>query len=113
MPSQKERLNLYLDDEMAQLIRRASAVRGVSRASVVTDLLESVRPQLARLVELVEVANAAPAALSDQLRLALDQAYATLAEDVERSDATMDALGDNIRSAVADAVEQTKREVAA
>lgn len=113
MPTTKERLNLYLSDDLASVIRRASVVRGVSRAQVVTDLMDSIQPQLTRMVELLEVAQQAPAAVSADLKRALDNAYDELEPIANQSAELFDTLGTNIKAAVTVAVDQTKRDLAA
>lgn len=113
MPSAKERLNIYLPEEMASVIRRTSEARGVSRAQVVVDLLDSIQPQLVRMVELLELAKRAPAAVTEDLKRALDHAYEELEPLASQSSEAFDALGQNLEAAVASAVDQTKRDLAA
>lgn len=113
MPSTKDRLNIYLDADMSETIRRAAEVRGVSRAQVVTDILDSIRPQFKQMVDLLELARRAPEALSADLRSALDAAYAELEPHATGSMEAFDALQHNLEDAINDALVRTKQDLAA
>lgn len=111
MPSPKERVNIYLDPAMASIVRRASEVRGVSRAVVITDLLDAVGPQLERMVEMLELAARAPKEMKDQVVRALEAAQQTIEPLVNATDDASAVLQMNIEDAIREATERTKADL--
>ena len=75
MPTAKPRIAVTLEQSTFEVIARMAALQGVSRGSVVADLLDSVAPVLARTVALLEAAAAAPKQVQDGLREVVESAH--------------------------------------
>lgn len=96
MPTAKPRIAVTLEQSTFEVIARMAALQGVSRGSIVADLLDSVAPSLARTVSLLEAAAAAPKQVQDGLREVVEAAhddFTALAGDVTRQlDMLLDAF---------------------
>lgn len=75
MPTAKPRIAVTLEQSTFEVIARMAALQGVSRGSVVADLLDSVAPVLTRTVALLEAAAAAPKQVRDGLREVAEAAH--------------------------------------
>lgn len=75
MPTAKPRIAVTLEQSTFEVIARMASLQGVSRGSVVADLLDSVAPVLARTVALLEAAAAAPKQVQDGLREVVESAH--------------------------------------
>lgn len=75
MPTAKPRIAVTLEQSTFEVIARMAALQGVSRGSIVADLLDSVAPSLARTVSLLEAAAAAPKQVQDGLREVVEAAH--------------------------------------
>lgn len=96
MPTAKPRIAVTLEQTTFEVITRMAALQGVSRGSIVADLLDSVAPSLARTVSLLEAAAAAPKQVQDGLREVVEAAhddFTALAGDATRQlDMLLDAF---------------------
>lgn len=96
MPTAKPRIAVTLEQTTFEVIARMAALQGVSRGSIVADLLDSVAPSLARTVSLLEAAAAAPKQVQDGLREVVEAAhddFTALAGDATRQlDMLLDAF---------------------
>nr|CRY95647.1 hypothetical protein [uncultured prokaryote] len=96
MPTAKPRIAVTLEQSTFEVIARMAALQGVSRGSIVADLLDSVAPSLARTVSLLEAAAAAPKQVQDGLREVVEAAhddFTALAGDATRQlDMLLDAF---------------------
>ena len=75
MPTAKPRIAVTLEQSTFEVIARMASLQGVSRGSVVAELLDSVAPVLARTVALLEAAAAAPKQVQDGLREVVESAH--------------------------------------
>ncbi len=96
MPTAKPRIAVTLEQSTFEVIARMASLQGVSRGSVVADLLDSVAPSLTRTVSLLEAAAAAPKQVQDGLREVVEAAhgdFAALAGDATKQlDMLLDAF---------------------
>lgn len=102
MPTAKPRIAVTLEQSTFEVVARMAALQGVSRGSVVADLLDSVAPVLTRTVALLEAAAAAPKQVRDGLREVAEAAHGEFT--VIAGDATkqLDMLLDAVAQAGAD-----------
>jgi hypothetical protein len=75
MPTLKPRITTTLTANTFEVIARMAKLQGVSRGSVVAELLESVGPVLARTVALLEAASDAPKQVRDGLRATVENTH--------------------------------------
>lgn len=80
MPTVKPRITTTLTANTFEVIARMAKLQGVSRGSVVAELLESVGPVLARTVALLEAASDAPKQVRDGLRATVENTHDELVE---------------------------------
>lgn len=102
MPTAKPRIAVTLEQSTFEVIARMAALQGVSRGSVVADLLDSVAPVLTRTVALLEAAAAAPKQVRDGLREVAEAAhdeFTVIAGDATKQ---LDMLLDAVAQAGAD-----------
>ena len=102
MPTAKPRIAVTLEQSTFEVIARMAALQGVSRGSVVAELLDSVAPVLARTVALLEAAAAAPKQVRDGLREVAEAAhdeFTVIAGDATKQ---LDMLLDAVAQAGAD-----------
>lgn len=55
MPSKKTRINLTVDDDMNELLTALSKIDGKPKATLITDILEQMRPHLTELLHAMEL----------------------------------------------------------
>lgn len=79
MPSKNPRLNLTLEPELYGLIDELATLRGVSRASIVVDMLDAAEPTLRRLLSTLRTFIAAQEQSRDRFVANLEEAEQTLA----------------------------------
>lgn len=92
MPTLKPRVNVTLDPQTYGVIDRLAAIQGRSRGSVISDLLDSIAPVMARTVALLEAAAVAPQQVKDGLRSVVDGIHDELVAVSGRSTQQMDDL---------------------
>lgn len=80
MPTSNPRISITLAPADLAVLDRFAAASGTPRATVLSGLVGSVLPQLQEAAELIELANAAPKRVHDELAESL-------------SEATRDAMG--------------------
>lgn len=78
MPTLKPRVNVTLEPQTYVVIERLAAIQGRSRGSVISDLLDSIAPVMARTVSLLEAAAVAPQQVKDGLRSVVEGVHADL-----------------------------------
>lgn len=111
MASTKPRLNLYLSQEVYDLLGRLAAVRGIKRPAVITDLLEVFVPQLTQIADLMEAAQRAPEEAREKFAAVLAKATEELEPMASELIDASDRLQLNLEDAIRQAVERTKTEV--
>lgn len=72
MPTSKPRVTVTLPQHVHDTISRLAALQGVSRGSILADLVTAVHPPLMRTVALIEAAQDAPAQVREGLRATID-----------------------------------------
>ena len=55
MPTKKTRINLSVDDDMNELLTALSKFEGKPKATLITDILEQMRPHLTDLLHAMEL----------------------------------------------------------
>lgn len=98
MSTLKPRVNLALSPESYEIITRLARLRGTGRASIVTELVEAVAPQLAQTADLIEAAqNAKPKAL-EALRARVNEGYLNVLDAADNVATELDLLvGDVVK----------------
>ena len=76
MPTTKPRVSITVDAEDLAVLDRYAAASGTPRASVIGSLIQAVIPELERAAELIELANAAPQKVVDDVVQNLSNATA-------------------------------------
>lgn len=102
MPTAKPRIAVTLDQSTFEVIARMAALQGVSRGSIVADLLDSVAPVLTRTVALLEAAAIAPKQVQDGLREVAQSAHDDLLVIAGDAAKQFDMLFDSLSEAWAD-----------
>lgn len=102
MPTAKPRIAVTLDQSTFEVIARMAALQGVSRGSIVADLLDSVAPVLTRTVALLEAAAIAPKQVQDGLREVAQSAHDDLLVIAGDASKQFDMLFDSLSQAWAD-----------
>lgn len=67
MPTVKQRISITLEDAEIAILDRFALASGTPRASVVAELIRTTLPQLAQAADLMELANAAPLKVKQNL----------------------------------------------
>jgi len=80
MPTLKPRVNVTLEPQTYVVIERLAAIQGRSRGSVISDLLDSIAPVMAKTVSLLEAAALAPQQVKDGLRSVVEGVHADLVQ---------------------------------
>lgn len=78
MPTQNPRLTITLKPSTAALMRRMSEITGNSQSALIAELLEANEPVFERLVTVLQAAQEAKAALTEETKAGLDQAQARI-----------------------------------
>jgi hypothetical protein len=78
MPTSNPRVNVTLSPSLDNLLCRLAALQGVSKSSVLRELLETSEPALQRVVALMDAAAAAKPSMLRDLANSLDKAQSTL-----------------------------------
>lgn len=102
MPTAKPRIAVTLEQSTFEVIARMAALQGVSRGSIVADLLDSVAPVLTRTVALLEAAAIAPKQVQDGLREVAQSAHDDLLVIAGDAAKQFDMLFDSLSEAWAD-----------
>jgi uncharacterized membrane protein YccC len=76
MPTAKPRITITLSDDQHRLLSTLGELQGESMSSIVVDLLESVRPPLERLVQVLQAAKDAPENVRKELKKSAEIAEA-------------------------------------
>lgn len=105
MPTDKPRITVTLSDPTFQVIARMAELGGVSRGSVVADMLETVAPVLGRTVAVLEAAQEAPKSLKEGLVKVAESVQNDLAASLGDASLQMDAF----LSELTEASKQAKR----
>ena len=74
MPTVKPRINITLQPERYDLLRRLSSLQGSSMASIVVEVMDSVYPVLERVVIVLEAAKNAQTSQKEGMRKAVEAA---------------------------------------
>lgn len=82
MPAKNPRLTITLEPAVHAQLRRISQLTGNSQASLISDLLTGTGPVFQRLINVLEAANDAKAALRGQLAKDLHLAQAKIEESI-------------------------------
>lgn len=100
MPTLKPRVAVTLEPHTHEVIERLASLQGRSRGAVISELIDSVAPALARTVALLEAAASAPKQVQDGLRSVVEGLHSDLLETAGDSIKQLDwLLGDFQRSA--------------
>lgn len=75
MPTLKPRIAVTLDPRVHNVIERLADLRGISRGSLVAELLTAVYEPMTRTVAFLEAAQDAPNHVKDNLRRIAEQAH--------------------------------------
>lgn len=94
MPTIKPRVAVTLDPYTHEVIDRLASLQGRTRGSVISDLLDSVVPALARTVALLEAAAAAPDQVKQGLRTVIEDVHSELVAVSGEASAQLDFLLD-------------------
>lgn len=98
MPTLKPRVNVTLEPQTYLVIDRLAAIQGRSRGSVISDLLDSIAPVMARTVSLLEAAALAPQQVKDGLRSVVEGVHADLVVAAGEDAHGMDQLIEHLSS---------------
>jgi len=74
MATKKPRVNVALEPETFELVRKAAEAQGVSMSELVRSMVDAVVPMLGRMVDLAEALKGAPQEIRDALREAGERA---------------------------------------
>ncbi len=74
MPTEKRRLQISLSDQLADTLDHLAALQGVSRASIVSDVMEEAQPTLQRVATALETVRKLPAEALGEFHRSLDAA---------------------------------------
>ncbi|MBE0600137.1 MAG: hypothetical protein IH568_02380 [Burkholderiaceae bacterium] len=96
MPTNKPRLTLTLEPEVAAAVDRLARLQGCPKSRVLTELLAGLGPILTKVADTLELAMRAQAGAKEGLRRAVDQAEAELQPMVAAVIAAYDGLGQQI-----------------
>lgn len=94
MPTSNPRVNVTLRPEQYELLSRLAKAQGVSRSSVLIDLLETVTPVLERVVVAVEAAQRTQVMAREGLERSIGQAEQALLPHVQAAMGQLDWLVD-------------------
>lgn len=83
MPTHKPRLTITLEPHRYELLRRLAKAQGVSAASLLVDLLETVAPVLERVAVALESAQQASASVRENLKRVSLEAEAAMLPHAE------------------------------
>jgi multidrug efflux pump subunit AcrA (membrane-fusion protein) len=98
MATLKPRVNLALSRESYEIITRLARLRGTGRASIVTELVEAVVPQLAQTADLIEAAQKSKPKTLEALRARVNEAYTNVMDSSDNVTTEMDLLvGDIVK----------------
>lgn len=78
MATSKPRITITLDPQAYEVVSRLAAANRKSMSSVVTDFLDLARPQMERMVTILESARSAPDQARASIRKSLDRAESVL-----------------------------------
>lgn len=92
MPTKKPRINITLSQETYDTISSLAALQGVSRAWVVSDIMESINVPLSRTVALLGAAQDAPDEVKRGLAGSLEDIHSSLIDACGESNASVDRV---------------------
>ena len=90
MPTNKPRVAVTLEPHTHEVIERLAQLQGRTRGSVISELLDSVAPSLARTVALLEAAQEAPRQVMQGLRKVVDDLHQELVQVAGDASAQID-----------------------
>lgn len=54
MPTKRQRTNITLDGELLEVYQKLADVRGIPRATLITEYLEALKPHAKKMTKLIE-----------------------------------------------------------
>lgn len=107
MATTKPRITITIEPEHNEVLRRLVALKGGSKAAVVSGLVASIAPSLQGLCELLEAAAAAQSGVQDELRRAAEVADAEMRPLAAAATAQFRAFGAAL-ARISEAAERTE-----
>lgn len=92
MPTLKPRVQVTLEPSTHEVIERFARLQNRTRGSIISELLDSIAPPLARTVALLEAAQEAPKSVKDGLRSVVDGLHGELVAVTGEADAAFRRL---------------------
>lgn len=99
--SKSPRITVSLKPEHYEVLRRLSAVNGLSMSAILSETWDLAAPVLARVAHLLEEANAAQASVKEGIREATAAAALELAPQAEKVLLTFDLFEQAIQQTIA------------
>lgn len=110
MPTIKPRLNVTLEPHRYELLRRLSALQGVSMSSILAEFVDTIAPVLERLVVVLEQAQQAHDSVKVGLRRSAENAESAIMPMAAAAMQQLDIFLEQVQSSARDAAGTTDSE---